>query len=109
MYFLVNIISNLTANVQRKLGLPGGYNFKEEKEMEQNVKGTLISKNDVADVVLVVHEFVNKLGPDIVKEVMEEVNEEVWNLPHRKGKWKIVRLDEKYTHGRAWDKLLCGI
>ena len=64
------------------------------KEMEQNIKDTLSSKKDVADVVLVVQEFVNKLGTDIVKEVIEEVDEGIRNSPHRKGKWEIVRSDE---------------
>lgn len=64
------------------------------KEMDQNIKDTLSSKKDVADVVLVVQEFVNKLGTDIVKEVIEEVDEGIRNSPHRKGKWEIVRSDE---------------
>jgi len=64
------------------------------KEMEQNIKDTLTSKNDIADIVLVVQDFVNKLGTDIVKEVIEEVDEGIRHSPHRKGKWEIVRTDE---------------
>lgn len=63
------------------------------KEMEQNIKDTLSSKNDIADVVLQVQAFVNKLGTDIVKEVIEEVDHEIRKSPHRKGKWEIVRTD----------------
>ena len=64
------------------------------KEMEQNIKDTLSNKKDIADVVLLVQGFVNKLGTDIVKEVIEEVDGGIRKSPHRKGKWEIVKADE---------------
>jgi hypothetical protein len=64
------------------------------KEMEQNIKDTLSNKNDIADVVLLVQEYINKLGTDIVKEVIEEVDHGIRKSPHRKGKWEIVKIDE---------------
>ena len=62
--------------------------------MEESIKNTLANKNDIADIILVIQEFVNKLGTDIVKEIIEEVNAGIKKSPYRKGKWEVIRDEE---------------
>lgn len=62
-------------------------------KLEENIKNTLKEKIDLADIVLTVQESINQLGCEIVKEVIEDVNEGIINSPHRAGKWEVVKHD----------------
>ena len=61
--------------------------------MEKEILKTLYAKKDIADVVLLVQEYVNKLGVSIVQEVLEEVDRGIKDLPNRKEKWQIVNRE----------------
>ena len=64
-----------------------------ENNLEKDILSTLSSKKDIADVVLLVQEYVNKLGTDIIQEVLEEVDRGIKDSPYRKEKWQVVNTE----------------
>jgi len=64
-----------------------------ENNLEKDILSTLSSKKDIADVVLLVQEYVNKLGTDIIQEVLEEVDRGIKDSPYRKEKWQVVNAE----------------
>ena len=64
-----------------------------ETNLEKDILNTLSSKKDIADVVLLVQEYVNKLGTDIIQEVLEEVDRGIKDSPYRKEKWQVVNAE----------------
>ncbi|MGI6777800.1 MAG: ISLre2 family transposase [Acetivibrionales bacterium] len=64
------------------------------KRIEETIKKFIGEKKDLADLVLGLQENLFELGRNIVKEVLEDMDEYLRNCGVRKKDWEIVRKDE---------------
>lgn len=62
--------------------------------MEKDILKTLSSKKDIDYVVMLVQEYMNKLGTSIIQEVLEEVDRGIKDSLYRKEKWQVVNTEQ---------------
>lgn len=64
------------------------------KKIEKTIKNFIIEKKDLADLVFGLQESLFELGRNIVKEVLEDMDDYLRNSAIRLKDWEVVRKDE---------------
>ena len=64
------------------------------KRIEKRIKNFIKNGRDIADLIFGLEEDIFELGRNIIKEVLEDIDEYLRNCEVRKEYWEIVRKDE---------------
>jgi hypothetical protein len=65
------------------------------KKIEEKVIGFICNQEDIGDLVIGLQDSMFELGRNIIKEVLEEMDEFIKNCVEREKNWEVVRSDEK--------------